>query len=53
MADLGGEGIAWFGIGRMLTLALGESSLVAIGRRAGANLRPPASRDILGLSVVA
>ncbi len=38
--------------GRTLTLELLESTLVANGRPPGANLRPPACRDIVGLSAV-
>src|SRR5262245_37139918 len=47
-ADLDGAGIGRSGIGRTLTLELGESSLVASSRPPGANLRPPAGRDIVG-----
>jgi hypothetical protein len=47
-ADLDGDGIGRFGIGRTTTLELGESSLVASSRPPGANLRPPAGRDIVG-----
>jgi hypothetical protein len=41
-------GISRSGIGQTLTLKLGEFSLVASSRPSGANLRPPAGRDIVG-----
>ena len=50
--DVDRAGIGRSGIGRTLTLELGESALVASNRPPGANLRPPAGRDIVGESVV-
>jgi hypothetical protein len=51
-ADIEGAGIGRSGIGRTLTLESGESALVASTRPPRANLRPPAGRDIVGVSVV-
>jgi hypothetical protein len=47
-ADLDEAGISRSGIGQTLTLELGEFSLVASSRPSGANLWPPACRDIVG-----
>jgi hypothetical protein len=52
-ADIDGAAIGRSGIGRTLTLELGESALVASNRPPGATLRPPAGRNIVGVSAVA
>src|SRR5262249_48618433 len=51
-AEIDGAGIGRAGIRRTLTQQLGQSSLVASSRLPGANMRPPAGRDFVGVSIV-